>query len=129
MGMRMRMRMTFDGDISRRSRSGGRREEQPPEVGGGRLVMPEDGYEWKKYGQKFIRNIQMIRSYFKCRNNRCNAKKRVEWIPSNPTNNIRIVYDGQHSHGAPSGSDQASSSANQYDLGNQVFGRSNNEPS
>lgn len=39
----------------------GRREEQPPEVGGGRLVMPEDGYEWKKYGQKFIRNIQMIR--------------------------------------------------------------------
>ena len=23
--------------------------------------MPEDGYEWKKYGQKFIKNIQKIR--------------------------------------------------------------------
>lgn len=32
------------------------------EAGNGRqLVMPEDGYEWKKYGQKFIKNIQKIR--------------------------------------------------------------------
>jgi hypothetical protein len=28
---------------------------------GSQLVMPEDGYEWKKYGQKFIKNIQKIR--------------------------------------------------------------------
>jgi hypothetical protein len=28
---------------------------------GGQLAMPEDGYEWKKYGQKFIKNIQKIR--------------------------------------------------------------------
>lgn len=27
------------------------------------MVVPEDGYEWKKYGQKFIKNIQKIR-YF-----------------------------------------------------------------
>jgi len=32
---------------------------------GSQLVMPEDGYEWKKYGQKFIKNIQKIRYLFR----------------------------------------------------------------
>ena len=32
---------------------------------GSQLVMPEDGYEWKKYGQKFIKNIQKIRYFFR----------------------------------------------------------------
>lgn len=26
-----------------------------------KLVLPEDGYEWKKYGQKFIKNIGKFR--------------------------------------------------------------------
>ena len=32
---------------------------------GSQLVMPEDGYEWKKYGQKFIKNIQKFRYLFR----------------------------------------------------------------
>jgi hypothetical protein len=28
---------------------------------GFRLVLPEDGYEWRKYGQKFIKNIGKFR--------------------------------------------------------------------
>jgi hypothetical protein len=28
---------------------------------GNRLVLPEDGYEWRKYGEKFIKNIGKFR--------------------------------------------------------------------
>lgn len=103
-------------------------EEQEMDQGGQRLVLPEDGYEWRKYGQKFIKNIGKMRSYFKCQRSNCTAKKRVEWSTSEP-NNLRVVYEGLHNHVLPA-SDQAgstqlgtsSSNANQYDLLTQVFG-------
>ncbi|KDP45892.1 hypothetical protein JCGZ_15452 [Jatropha curcas] len=87
-----------------------------------RLVFPEDGYEWRKYGQKFIKNIGKFRSYFKCHKQNCNARKRVEWSRSNP-DYLRVVYDGVHTHAADqSGSSQGTSTANQYNLLTQVFG-------
>ncbi|XP_042481672.1 probable WRKY transcription factor 26 [Macadamia integrifolia] len=98
------------------------------------LVIPEDGHSWKKYGQKFIKNIRKTRSYFKCHKTNCRAKKRAEWSASNPKN-IRISYDGAHTH-SPSipqqGSSQEEASAsrvNQYDLYTQVFGAQNNSNS
>ncbi|XP_006651653.1 WRKY transcription factor WRKY24-like [Oryza brachyantha] len=104
----------------------------PPEeattVGGGdgvQFVMPEDGYEWKKYGQKFIKNIQKNRSYFRCREQRCGAKKKVEWHPHDPSLNLRVVYDGAHQHGSPSAAGEeggGGATANQYDLSTQYFG-------
>ncbi|XP_015629814.1 WRKY transcription factor 28 [Oryza sativa Japonica Group] len=106
-------------------------ETAPSTVGGGgdgvQLVMPEDGYEWKKYGQKFIKNIQKNRSYFRCRDQRCGAKKKVEWHPHDPGLNLRVVYDGAHHHGSPSsaageGGTSAAAAANQYDLSTQYFG-------
>ncbi|KAF0923783.1 hypothetical protein E2562_006739 [Oryza meyeriana var. granulata] len=113
-----------------RGRGQGDEEERTPpppdaaSTGGGggggdgvQLVMPEDGYEWKKYGQKFIKNIQKNRSYFRCRDQRCGAKKKVEWHPHDPTLNLRVVYDGAHHHGSPS-----AAAANQYDLSTQYFG-------
>ncbi|KAK3146553.1 hypothetical protein QOZ80_3BG0267990 [Eleusine coracana subsp. coracana] len=91
------------------------------------IAMPEDGYQWKKYGQKFIKNIQKIRSYFRCRHKLCGAKKKVEWHPSNAGGDLRIVYEGVHQHGSPpsaSGGGQGSGGggANQYELGAQYFG-------
>ncbi|KAB1227727.1 putative WRKY transcription factor 57 [Morella rubra] len=103
-------------------------EEQDMEQRGHRLVLPEDGYQWKKYGQKFIRNIGKVRSYFKCQRSNCTAKKRAEWSTSEP-DNIRVVYEGVHSHALPapeSGSSRpgtdSSLNANQYDLLTQVLG-------
>ncbi|XP_031400171.1 WRKY transcription factor 18-like [Punica granatum] len=90
--------------------------------------LPADGYEWKKYGQKFIRNIGKFRSYFKCQRANCNAKKRAEWSASEP-GDLRVVYEGIHTHGGPpsgpdSGSSQGGSSAdaNRYNLLTQVLG-------
>ncbi|XP_062211984.1 WRKY transcription factor 71-like [Phragmites australis] len=89
-------------------------------------VMPEDGYEWKKYGQKFIKNIQKIRSYFRCRHKLCGAKKRVEWHPHDPSSDRRIVYEGAHQHGSPSEATgvqgDGGGAPNQYELSTQYFG-------
>ncbi|KAI4966648.1 probable WRKY transcription factor 2 [Hordeum vulgare subsp. vulgare] len=100
----------------------------PEEADGGSqpLVMPEDGYQWKKYGQKFIKNIQKIRSYFRCRDRRCGAKKKVEWQPGDPS--LRVVYDGAHQHGSPSSSSShgggggQDGDGNRYELSAQYFG-------
>ncbi|XP_066386582.1 WRKY transcription factor 71-like [Miscanthus floridulus] len=97
---------------------------------GSQLVMPEDGYEWKKYGQKFIKNIQKIRSYFRCRHRLCGAKKKVEWHPRGPSGDLRIVYEGAHQHGAPEEAaaipgaqlQGGGASYNRYELGAQYFG-------
>ncbi|KAI9196654.1 hypothetical protein LWI28_025805 [Acer negundo] len=96
-----------------------------------RLKLPEDGYEWKKYGQKFIKNIGKFRSYFKCQRENCMAKKRAEWSSRSDgeLGEIRIVYDGVHSHDQHSSSasnsqetSASSSNANQYNLLTQVLG-------
>nr|QIL87958.1 putative WRKY transcription factor 2 [Lilium longiflorum] len=99
--------------------------QQPNSVMPNRMVpaIPEDGYEWRKYGQKYSRRISMNRSYFKCRNNDCSVKRKVEWDPSDPSN-LRIVYDGTHNHPSPSSlkeDESSTSTANQYDLANQVL--------
>ncbi|XP_065631192.1 uncharacterized protein LOC136068235 isoform X1 [Quercus suber] len=101
-------------------------EEQDVDRGGYGLVLPEDGYEWRKYGLKFIKKIGKMRSYFKCQRSSCSAKKRAEWSTSEP-NNLKVAYKGVHNHALPaseSGSSQLgiSSNANQYDLLTEVFG-------
>lgn len=90
------------------------------------LAMPEDGYEWRKYGQKYIMRIRKNRSYFKCRRNECGAKKRAEWPPYDPSN-LRIVYDGAHNH-PPLEALGPDSAPNPYDLRNQLLEQPN-EPS
>ncbi|KAI4386310.1 hypothetical protein MLD38_004251 [Melastoma candidum] len=103
------------------------------ESGGRRIELPGDGFEWKKYGQKFIKSIWKFRAYYKCQKEGCNVKKKVEWSESDP-HNLRIVYEGgQHNHDLstqdPGESSRGGSSAdaNRYNLINQVFG--DNPPS
>ncbi|KAL6574705.1 WRKY transcription factor [Orobanche minor] len=60
-------------------------------------VMADDGYKWRKYGQKSIKNSPNPRSYYKCTNPRCNAKKQVERSIEDPDTLI-ITYEGLHLH-------------------------------
>ncbi|GMH01782.1 hypothetical protein Nepgr_003621 [Nepenthes gracilis] len=45
----------------------------------------EDGYRWRKYGQKAVKNSPFPRSYYRCTNSKCTVKKRVERSSENPT--------------------------------------------
>ncbi|GAB2272566.1 WRKY Transcription Factor [Dionaea muscipula] len=59
--------------------------------------MADDGYKWRKYGQKSIKNSPNPRSYYKCTNPSCGAKKQVERSREDPDTLI-ITYEGLHLH-------------------------------
>ncbi|EYU22379.1 hypothetical protein ABFS82_05G005400 [Erythranthe guttata] len=63
----------------------------------------EDGYRWRKYGQKAVKNSPFPRSYYRCTNSKCTVKKRVERSSEDPTVVI-TTYEGQHSHHSSSSS-------------------------
>ncbi|KAK9154323.1 hypothetical protein Sjap_001803 [Stephania japonica] len=60
-------------------------------------ALSDDGYKWRKYGQKSIKHSPYPRSYFRCTNPRCAAKKQVERCSSEPDTLI-ITYEGLHLH-------------------------------
>ncbi|KAG2690602.1 hypothetical protein I3760_09G194400 [Carya illinoinensis] len=60
-------------------------------------VIADDGYKWRKYGQKAIKNSPNPRSYYRCTNPRCSAKKQVERSLEDPETLI-ITYEGLHLH-------------------------------
>ncbi|KAI9112317.1 hypothetical protein K1719_016840 [Acacia pycnantha] len=63
----------------------------------GNGMQGDDGYKWRKYGQKSIKNSPNPRSYYRCTNPRCNAKKQVERCNEDPDSLI-ITYEGLHFH-------------------------------
>lgn len=60
----------------------------------------EDGYRWRKYGQKAVKNSPFPRSYYRCTNATCNVKKRVERSCTDPSI-VVTTYEGQHTHPSP----------------------------
>ncbi|OVA13588.1 DNA-binding WRKY [Macleaya cordata] len=60
----------------------------------------EDGYRWRKYGQKAVKNSPFPRSYYRCTSATCGVKKRVERSCDDPTI-VVTTYEGQHTHPSP----------------------------
>nr|AFK46128.1 unknown [Medicago truncatula] len=60
----------------------------------------EDGYRWRKYGQKAVKNSPFPRSYYRCTSVSCNVKKHVERSLSDPTI-VVTTYEGKHTHPNP----------------------------
>ncbi|KAG2586560.1 probable WRKY transcription factor 12 [Panicum virgatum] len=57
----------------------------------------DDGYKWRKYGQKIVKNTQHPRSYYRCTQDNCRVKKRVERLAEDPRMVI-TTYEGRHVH-------------------------------
>ncbi|KAI3969154.1 hypothetical protein MKW92_029522 [Papaver armeniacum] len=60
----------------------------------------DDGYNWRKYGQKQVKGSEFPRSYFKCTHPNCQVKKKVE--RSQEGHITEIIYKGAHYHPKPS---------------------------
>lgn len=59
----------------------------------------EDGYNWRKYGQKHVKGCEFPRNYYKCTYPNCNVKKMVEQSAHGQITDL--VYKGNHDHPLP----------------------------
>ncbi|XP_047335386.1 WRKY transcription factor 44 [Impatiens glandulifera] len=55
-----------------------------------------DGYNWRKYGQKQVKGSEFPRSYYKCTHPNCPVKKKVERSLEGSV--TEFVYKGEHNH-------------------------------
>ncbi|MCO5599204.1 hypothetical protein L7F22_053304 [Adiantum nelumboides] len=62
----------------------------------------DDGYRWRKYGQKVVKGNAHPRSYYKCTNVGCSVRKHVE-RSSKDHKAVITMYEGKHNHDVPAG--------------------------
>ncbi|CAL9126011.1 unnamed protein product [Musa acuminata var. zebrina] len=60
----------------------------------------DDGFKWRKYGKKSVKNSPNPRNYYRCSTEGCGVKKRVERDRDDPRFVITI-YEGVHNHISP----------------------------
>ncbi|CAA7389235.1 unnamed protein product [Spirodela intermedia] len=82
------------------SKDGGRTSTRRVAAVEGNLdALPDDGYTWRKYGQKNILHSRFPRSYYRCTHKNfygCEAKKQVQRLDDDPYT-YEITYCGDHS--------------------------------
>ncbi|KAH7665489.1 WRKY domain-containing protein [Dioscorea alata] len=61
--------------------------------------LSDDGYNWRKYGQKHVKGSEFPRSYYKCTHPNCQMKKQLE--RSHDGQITEVVYKGHHDHPKP----------------------------
>ncbi|PKA59014.1 putative WRKY transcription factor 50 [Apostasia shenzhenica] len=60
----------------------------------------DDGFKWRKYGKKAVKDSPNPRNYYRCSSIGCGVKKRVERDHNDPRYVI-TSYEGTHNHQSP----------------------------
>ncbi|CAK9133682.1 unnamed protein product [Ilex paraguariensis] len=82
----------------RKDEANRRIERLPAPRMGNTEIPPEDGYTWRKYGQKEILGSRFPRSYYRCTHQKlyqCPAKKQVQRLDDDPYT-FEVMYRGDH---------------------------------
>ncbi|BDA47925.1 probable WRKY transcription factor WRKY24 [Coccomyxa sp. Obi] len=76
-------------------------------------VANDDGYHWRKYGEKQVKGSPYPRSYYKCSHPNCQVKKIVERNPENGQIS-KSASKGVHNHAKPGGSQGAGNRSGRF---------------
>ncbi|KAH0921455.1 hypothetical protein HID58_021473 [Brassica napus] len=85
----------------------------------------DDGYNWRKYGQKQVKGSEFPRSYYKCTNPGCPVKKKVERSLDGQV--TEIIYKGQHNHEPPQNTRRGNRDSNANLNGSSVNNKTTRE--
>ncbi|XP_020571875.1 probable WRKY transcription factor 75 [Phalaenopsis equestris] len=75
----------------------------------------DDGYRWRKYGQKAVKNNKFPRSYYRCTHKDCSVKKQVQRL-SMDQEIVVTTYEGVHTHPIMKSNDNFETILNQMQI-------------